>query len=207
MSTISEEQIIEESLNLFFKYGIKSVSMDDISRSIGISKKTLYQLFNNKECLIESIIKGFIDKQDIEIKNVLNEDVDVIDKILKIYSKILYHFKSCTPAFIYGLKKVYPEIFNLFVNFKKKQLLVIITYLLRQGRYEGIFRDDIDDKLIFELHVTRLNSIIYGLLLPERRAGDPIYFEVLIITLRGITTIEGYKILDKKLNQNISYIK
>ena len=204
MSTISKKQIIEESLSLFFKYGIKSVSMDDISISIGISKKTLYQLFNNKECLIESIIKGFINKQDIEIKNVLDEDVDVIDKILRIYSKILYHFKSCTPAFIYSLEKYYPEIFNLFVNFKKKQLLVIITYLLKQGRYEEIFRDDIDEKLIYELHVNRLNSIIYGLLLPDKRAGDPIYFEVLKITLRGITTVKGHKILDKKLmNQSI----
>ena len=196
---MTEEQIVEGTLNLFIKYGVNSVSMEDISNSIGISKKTLYQLFNNKEYLVESTIKEFINKQDVEIQNILNEDVDVLDKILKIYSEILYHFKLSCPGFIHGLKKYFPEIFNLFIDFRREQLMVIITHLLKQGKNEGIFREDIDDKLIYELHVNRLNSIIYGLLLPEKRAGDPVYFEILIITLRGITTVKGYKILDKKL--------
>ena len=199
MSFVTEEQIIEGTLNLFLKYGISSVSMEDISSSIGISKNTLYQLFNNKEYLVEAAIKEFIHKQDAEIKNILNEDVDVLDKILKIYSEILYHFKLSCPGFMHGLKKYFPEVFNLFIDFRKEQLLVIITHLLKQGKSEGIFREDIDDKLIYELHVNRLNSIIYGSLLPDKRAGDPIYFEVLIITLRGITTVKGHKILDNKL--------
>ena len=196
---MTEEQIVEGTLNLFIKYGVNSVSMEDISNSIGISKKTLYQLFNNKEYLVESTIKEFINKQDVEIQNILNEDVDVLDKILKIYSEILFHFKLSCPGFIHGLKKYFPEIFNLFIDFRREQLMVIITHLLKQGKNEGILRDDIDDKLIYELHISRLNSIIYGLLFPDKRAGDPIYFEVLIILLRGITTVKGYKILDEKL--------
>ena len=173
--------------------------MDDISRLIGISKKTLYQQFSNKVSLIKSIVHRFIEQQDLEIKEVLNKDIDVIDKILKIYSIILYHFNSCNPSFIHGLKKYYPEIFHLFINFRKDQLLGIITYLLKQGKHEGIFRNDIDVELIYELHINRLDSIITGSLFPDKGAGDPIYFEVLKTTLRGVTTIKGYKILDKKL--------
>jgi len=112
---------------------------------------------------------------------------------------VLYHFKSSCPAFIHGLKKHFPETFNLFIDFKREQLQVIITHLLKQGKNEGIFREDIDDKLIYELHINRLKSIIYGLFLPDKRAGDPIYSEVLIILLRGITTVKGYKVLDEKL--------
>ena len=196
---MNKEQIVKGTLNLFLKYGINSVSMDDISNSIGVSKKTLYQLFNSKEYLVESTIKEFISEQDIEIRGIINEDINVIDKILKIYSIVLYHFKSSCPAFIHGLKKYFPETFNLFIDFKREQLQVIITHLLKQGKNEGIFREDINDKLIYELHINRLKSIIYGLLLPDKRAGDPIYSEVLIILLRGITTVKGYRILDEKL--------
>ena len=202
---MTKEQIVEETLNLFLKYGVKSISMDDISNSIGISKKTLYQLFNNKEYLVESTIKEFINVQDVEIRNLLNEDIDVIDKILKIYSIVLYHFKSSYPTFIHGLEKYFPKTFNLFIDFKKELFHVNITHLLKQGKNEGIFRKDIDDKLINELHISRLKTIIYGSLLSDRSASDPMYFEILIILLRGITTEKGYKILDEKLSSKSIY--
>ena len=196
-----KNKIIDDSLNLFFTNGVKNVSMDDISRSMGISKKTLYQHFDNKAGLLKSIIEGFIHKQDDEIFGILNEETDVIEKILKIYSKILSHFKSCNPAFVVGLKKYYPDIFGLFIKFKEDQLLTIVTQLLKQGKNEGIFRDDIDENLIYELHVRRIKSIISGSLLPDKYIGDPVFFEVLKTSLRGITTLKGHKILDNKVDE------
>ena len=196
-----KNKIIDDSLNLFFTNGVKNVSMDDISRSMGISKKTLYQHFDNKAGLLKSIIEGFIHKQDDEIFGILNEETDVIEKILKIYSKILSHFKLCNPAFVFGLKKYYPDIFGLFLTFKKDQLLTVVTQLIKQGKNEGIFRDDISENLIYEIHVGRIESIINGSLLPERHIGDPVFFEVLKTSIRGITTIKGHKILDKKVEK------
>ena len=199
-----KNKIIDDSLNLFFTNGVKNVSMDDISRSIGISKKTLYQHFDNKTGLLKSIIESFIHDQDEEIFSILNEEIDVIEKILRIYSKILSHFKSCNPSFVFGLKKYYPEIFGLFIKFKEDQLLSVVTQLLKQGKNEGVFRNDINENLIYELHVSRINSIISGSLLPDRYIGDPVFFEVLKTSLRGITTLKGHKILDKKVDKSMN---
>ncbi len=206
MSDELKNKIIEDSLKLFFAYGVKNVSMDDISRSIGISKKTLYQHCNNKTDLVKSIIKDFINNQKVEISGILNEDTDVIDKILRIYTKILLHFKSCNPAFINGLKKYYPEIFGLFIKFKEDQLLNIVTQLLKQGKNEGVFRNDINENLIYELHVSRINSIIRGSFLSDRFIGDPVFFEVLKTSIRGITTLKGHEILDTKVDKLTNYM-
>ena len=202
-----KNKIIDDSLNLFFTYGVKNVSMDDISQSMGISKKTLYQYFNNKTDLMKSIIKGFIHNQSEEIQCILNEEIDVIEKILKIYSKILSHFKPCNPVFIFGLKKYYPEAFNLFIEYRKNQLLFRITQLIKQGKREGVFRDDIDENLIYEIHIYRLNSIIDGSLLPDKNIGDPVFFEILKISLRGISTLKGHKILDKEVDELMNLTK
>jgi AcrR family transcriptional regulator len=195
-----KNKISNDSLNLFFTYGVKNVSMDDISRSMGISKKTLYQHFDNKASILKSIIESFIQDQDEETYSILDEEIDVIEKILKIYSRILSHFKSCNPAFIFGLKKYYPDIFGLFVKFKKDQLLTVVTQLLKQGKNECVFRNDIDENLIYELHLNRIKSIITETLLPDRHIGDPVFFEVLKTSLRGITTLKGHKILDSKVD-------
>lgn len=197
--SISRDEITNACLILFYKYGIKSISVDDIAHHLGISKKTFYQFFKNKNQAIEIISKDFINQNLLENRKIINENSDVIFKILKIYKQILERFHTCNPRFLYDIKKYHQDIYQLFADFREKELRFMITNLLRQGKEEGIFRDDLDEKMIYDLHVRRMNSIIDGNLLPDKYIGDPVFFDTMIISLIGISTIKGHEQIQKKV--------
>jgi len=200
MST-DRDMIIAGCLNLFFKYGIKSISVDDIAHHLGISKKTFYQFFNNKEDIIKVISKDFINQNLLKNREIIEDNTDVIEKILKIYKQLLEQFHTTNPRFLYDIKKYYANIYELFTEFREQELSYMITNLLKQGKEEEIFRADLDEKMIFSLHLRRINSIISGTLLPDRNITDPVFFQSMIISLIGISTIKGHKLIDKKINK------
>ncbi len=104
---------------------------------------------------------------------------------MKIYKKMLSQFNTCNPSFIYDIKKFYPEVYELFIEFRIKSWIMITT-LIKQGKEEGLFRENIDEKIIYKLHLNRINSIIEGSLLPEKTIADPVFFEFILINLIGI---------------------
>ena len=199
--SIGRDEITNGCLTLFYKYGIKSISVDDIAHHLGISKKTFYQFFKNKNQVIEMISKDFINQNLVENRKIINENSDVIYKILKIYKQILERFYTCNPKFLCDIKKYHQDIYQLFNDFREKELRFMITNLLKQGKEEGIFRDDLDEKMIYNLHVRRMNSIINGTLLPDRYIGDPVFFDTMVISLIGISTIKGHELILNKINK------
>jgi len=200
MST-DRDKITTGCLSLFFKYGIRSISVDDISHHLGISKKTFYQFFKNKDDVIKVVSIDFIKQNLLANRRIIEDNTNVIEKILKIYKHLLEEFHTCNPRFLYDIKKYHSDIYELFTEFREKELGFIITNLLKQGKEEGIFRADLDEKMIFSLHIRRINSIISGTLLPERNITDPVFFQAMIISLIGISTIKGHKLIDKKINE------
>ena len=200
MST-DKDKIIAGCLNLFFKYGIKSISVDDISHHLRISKKTFYQFFKNKDDVIEVIAKDFINQNLLANSVIMEDNSDVIEKILKIYKRLLEQFHTCNPRFIYDIKKYHADIYELFEEFREKELNYLIRDLLKQGKKEKIFRADIDEEIICKLHINRINSIINGTLLPEKNITDPELFNTIIISLIGISTIKGHKLIERKINE------
>jgi AcrR family transcriptional regulator len=199
--SISKDEITNACLTLFYKYGIKSISVDDIAHHLGMSKKTFYQFFKNKNQVIEMISKNFINQNFLENRKIINENTDVIDKILKIYKRILEQFHTCNPRFLSDIKKYHQDIYQLFTDFREKELRFMITNLLRQGKEEGIFREDLDEKMIYDLHIRRMNSIIDRTLLPDKYIGDPVFFDTMVISLIGISTIKGHELIQNKINK------
>jgi len=200
MST-DRDMIQDGCLSLFFKYGIKSISVDDIAHHLGISKKTFYQFYSNKEDIIKVISEDFINQNLLKNREIIEDNTDVIEKILKIYKQLLEEFHTTNPRFLYDIKKYYTNIYELFTEFREQELAYMITNLLKQGKDDGIFRADLDEKIIFSLHIRRMNSIISGTLLPDRNITDPVFFQAMIISLIGISTIKGHKLIDKKINE------
>ena len=77
----------------------------------------------------------------------------------------------------------------------------LITNLIKQGKTEGLFRENIDENIIYKLHINRVKAVIEGSLLQEKSIANPIFFEFVVIGLIGITTIKGHEILENKLNE------
>ena len=95
MSTDSEDKIFTKCLELFFKFGLKCISVDDICNQIGISKKTFYQHFKNKNDVVKKIAWDFIKKNAATNREIIENDKSILEKIFMIYENILKQFHSC----------------------------------------------------------------------------------------------------------------
>ena len=99
------ESILEASYGLFHKYGIRSVSMDDIARELTISKKTIYQYFKDKDDLVSTVTKKQMDMERREIEEIEKSSVDAIDELAKMSVCVRKNLKEINPSLLFDLQK------------------------------------------------------------------------------------------------------
>ena len=161
MPSIVDQQvsIVSAASDLFMRYGIRSVSMDDISIALGISKKTLYQLVPNKDELLSQVIdfKRKLDIQlmdDIQLRsnNALHEMVQMAELFLMI-------MKELKPTFLHDLKKYYALQWSEVQKFHDQELRMRIKSNIDRGIEEGYYRQDIDSGIVSRLYVNAAWSL------------------------------------------------
>ncbi|MBN4066049.1 TetR/AcrR family transcriptional regulator, partial [Candidatus Amoebophilus asiaticus] len=112
---MKKEQIIKESLSLFLKYGIKSITMDDVSRELGISKKTLYQVVSDKSELVDQTTKCFIENDRHAILDIINSYENVIEQLVQICNYCSDVLRNMNPAVIFDLNRYYPDVWKIYL--------------------------------------------------------------------------------------------
>ena len=151
--TEDQRKLVEPARALFKRIGIRSVSMDDIARELGMSKKTLYQYVENKEELIKLVMS----QQTCEDLDVLarhrDEARDAIDELLRNSRYFIRLMRNISPTAVHDLQKYYPEIFHSRVKDHHKDLLQRVQENLERGIREGIYREDLDPTVIAQLYV------------------------------------------------------
>lgn len=155
-----KDRLLSAALELFLKYGIKSVSMDDICNSMAISKKTIYHFITNKEELVSKALEKRMAMDERNIHKILANSQDAIDEMVNITQYAISMLKQMTPALIYDLKKYHPEIWK---KVDKKHITFIegvIQKNLIRGQKEGIYRTDFDPKVVARLYMSKTTSII-----------------------------------------------
>lgn len=148
--------ILEKTGQLFQDLGIRNLNMDDISRSLGISKKTLYQYVKSKEDLIE---KRFYYDEIIwnrEMSKVLTEDLNAIEVLVQVSLLVFKEMGRFDPKLTFELKKYYEPIFQEFMVRKQNQIFTQISKNINKGIAEGLYRQDINVELVAGLYVRNL---------------------------------------------------
>jgi AcrR family transcriptional regulator len=177
---------------LFLKRGVKSVTMDDISHELGISKKTLYKYFTNKADVIENVINYIMEQIAIKSEQFAKEEGNAIDVLLKV-SRLSAEvaFRSNT-VILYELKRYYPSQFLKFSEDKKNRIMQLIIQNMEQGVQEGLYRKEINIPILAELHFSKI-ELVNKLRLKYGEAFTPSdFFEVMFEThIRGIATRKG----------------
>jgi TetR/AcrR family transcriptional regulator, cholesterol catabolism regulator len=186
------ENILRESSKLLLQYGIKSVSMDDVAKELGISKKTLYQFVKNKEELIQKILESKIDNSCGVMNDVVNSDLNAIDVILEISKQVSKTYKEATPSMYFDLQKYYPEVFKKYSERHKDVVSAGIKSNIKIGVEQGIYRDDLNIDLIAELYLQRLREIHNYEFLNNTRYSFKKIFEVMFDNhIRAIANEKG----------------
>jgi AcrR family transcriptional regulator len=197
-------QILKASGVLFLKYGIRSISMDDIAREMGISKKTLYQYVENKNDLIEKLLADFI-KSSKACVTEGSANLNAIDILLEVSVKVSQEIKEMNPAILFDLEKFYPALFRTFVQAKRDHVYTKIKENLEQGISEGIYRADIDAALVSKLYVKKLIDVHDPEFLSSVDFSYEKVFQVMFDNhIRGIANPVGLAYYEKQINKQIT---
>jgi AcrR family transcriptional regulator len=140
----TRDRIRQQAKNLFMKYGIRSVSMDDIAVGLGMSKKTIYQWYKDKDELVDAIVED--DIRDIQQDcQVCEQDAsNAIEEVFFTMDRIVTHMRNMNPTILYDLHKFHFQSFRKFMDHKNNYLMEVVSRNLRRGIAEGLYREDLN---------------------------------------------------------------
>ena len=186
---INKKFLLECSITKFLKFGSKSFTLDELSKDLGISKKTIYTHFKSKEDLISNSILFLIENYKEEYKKEIDKIEDPIEKIIVIYEIGLRYLKYFKPSFLFGLKKYYPKADDVFENFKAEIVYKTVYGFLNEANEKGHIRDGVNLKLVCELYFLRIENVLFkNNNLFDEHDLKTLLHHLIIINLLGITT-------------------
>ena len=196
-----KERIITEARQLFVNYGIRSITMDMVADNLGISKRTIYENFENKNRLLKSCIDTAMNEQRIINEEIIRNSSNVIDATFVFIKNSMITLKRINPSFFFDIQKYYPEIWNTTIQKNDERNFNRIVSLLNQGISEGLFREDINVEIIARLNLEQFKLLSNQEIFPETKYSMIEIFENIIINfVRGIVTERGLEMVDTYSN-------
>ena len=194
------KSILEKVRGLYLKYGIKSITMDDVSRELGISKKTLYQYVCDKTELVAKVLDLDEHKVDCEFENKEGAEKNAIIEMIDIYRNVNKMIKESNPSTVYDLKKYYPELYHHYVDVRRKRMYQSILANIKKGKQQGLYRSDLDESFISKLIVITAEKISDANNDNFEELTSPKFFrEFFIYHIRGISNVKGIKMLEENI--------
>lgn len=157
----TKEELLECSIANFTKFGSKSFTLDELASELGMSKKTIYNYFKNKEELISESLDFFLSKIKSQIDFEISKIYDPILKIIKIYEIGFSFFECFESSFLFGLKKYYPKAEEVFDAFRNNIVFGEVYNLLEEAKQQKLIKEEINIKLACELYFLRIENVIY----------------------------------------------
>ncbi len=198
----TKRKILDQTFDLIMRYGIKSVSMDDISKAIGISKKTIYQYFDNKRALVHEVIENHIQKDEKEINTIIKNAKDAVDELLLVAKHVLVFLRGMSPSVMYDIQKYYPVIWDRIQYQHFDFILNTVVKNIKRGQIEKLYSDDIDADIISKMYIRQLRTLADESVFPlsEYERSD-LYKSLVTYHVRGILNEKGRLIAqDLELN-------
>lgn len=194
----AQEKILKKSLELFFKYGIKRVTMDEIAKELGISKKTIYQFYKEKDDLVLQLVEVEMKKNETLFDEIAKKAKDPILEIMLISQMMSEMMHNINPIFFLDLQKFYPEAFVKFQKFKEECAFKDLLRNIKEGKKSGIYRLDINDEFAARHRLAQIDMLMFGNYFSFETLSFTKSHELLLdIFVYGISTFKGHKLINK----------
>ena len=144
----TRQRIVDQSSEMFMRFGIRSVSMDDIAGAVGMSKKTIYASFVDKDALVDEVIGRHISESEQKISELIVESANAVDEILLTMRLFECQFRNLNPIVLHDLRKFHPTAYRLIEEHKRKFVLETMRANMERGIREGLFRTDMDVEIM-----------------------------------------------------------
>jgi AcrR family transcriptional regulator len=201
----TKQRIKKAAHDLVMQYSIRSVSMDDIATNLGMSKKTIYQYFKDKDELVEAVVDDIIETNQYECNTDRDNANDAVHEIFLVMDMMAEMFKAMNPSIIYDMQKYHPVAFRKFLKHKNEFLYNVCTQNLERGIKEELYRPEIAADILCRYRVETM-FIPFN---PEfqqslKHSLAKIEEEIIIHFLFGLVSLKGYKLIIKYKEQKES---
>ncbi|WP_234736282.1 TetR/AcrR family transcriptional regulator [Tellurirhabdus bombi] len=197
-----KERILTEAEALFWKYGIRSITMDDIARQVNISKKTIYQHFIDKEDIVYQVISNYTDRDKIIVDYNKKPTIDPIKELLTMSETLRDQLAKINPALLIDLQRHYPRAWQLCQEYKEKYVLEAIRQNLKQGVFQNVYRSEIDIDIMARLRMELVQLAFNDQVFPLSYSSMfNVQAQLLQHFIRGILTEKGFSIYNQLLIQ------
>jgi TetR/AcrR family transcriptional regulator, cholesterol catabolism regulator len=194
----TKDRILKGAEELFFKYGIKSITMDDIAKHLGISKKTIYQFYSDKNEVVETLMSSLTKTNECVFQKIANDSANVIEEVFEMMKHMGTIFSQMNPNLFYDLQKYHPNSWKHFKQFKEEFIERMVENSVKRGIEQGLVRADINTKIVARL---RMESVEMGfnpqVFPPDRFKIIDVQLALLDHFLHGICTLKGHKLINK----------
>jgi AcrR family transcriptional regulator len=199
------KSLLNKVRELYTKYGIKSITMDDIALELGISKKTLYQFVTDKDDLVGKFIDFEIELRQEKIFKCFRIGFNAIEELFEISLFMNKMIRDQNPATEHDLRKYYPHHYLKIVKSRRERMYNYILLNLEKGKKEGLYREDLNEEIIAKLYLSRSENAHYNeLFTVEEFTSIKLFTELLNYHVRGIATEKGIGVLEKKMKELVT---
>jgi AcrR family transcriptional regulator len=197
-----KDKILKGTQDLFMRYGVRSISMDDIARHLSVSKKTLYQHFADKEDLVTAVSKAHLESERKIYESLRDGSINSIEHLAKIAVCMRKEMENLNPALLFDIQKFHPKAWSVWINFKKGVIQEIVNNL-NLGKREGYVREEV----IPEIHAivrTELVQLVFNEeIFPRNKFKlSELQTQIFDQFVYGIVTDKGRKLYQKYKNKS-----
>ncbi len=194
----TKERIQKKAHELFLRYGIRSVSMDDIAAQLGMSKKTIYQFFSEKDELVTAVMDEEVSFTQHKCEMCQVDAKNAVDEIFLTLERVLEQFANLNPMVLYDAEKFHPKAFEKFRKMKEEFLYEVVAHNIRRGIEEELYRDTINVEMMSRYRVeTMMIPFVMAATSPGKFNLADVSRETIEHFLYGLATLKGYKLISK----------
>ncbi len=199
----TKEKILKGAEALFTKFGIRSISMDDIAHHLSVSKKTLYQHFADKDELVTMVMQAHMEYQKKVYETITEQSENAIDELHKIGDCVRKHVAESNPSLLFDIQKFHSKAWNVWVDFKNKYIRCSVARNIEQGIKEGYFRSDINVEIFALFRLATIEIVHDEKIFPKDKFNmTEVHSQTFEHFVYGLCTEKGKKLYQKYKEHN-----
>jgi TetR/AcrR family transcriptional regulator, cholesterol catabolism regulator len=199
----TKDRIVGEATTLFFAYGIRNVSMDDIAKHIGMSKRTIYQYFADKDELVYAFMQVGMQEQMKEMRETAEKSENVIEELHLAMVKTRELFSKVNPMMLFELRKYHPKAWDFFNQCKEGEMQEHLIKTMQKGIREGVFRANIDVEILAKMRLELVQVALDPKTFPSPQFNFvEVNLQLFEHFVYGIITLKGLNLLNQYKKQN-----
>lgn len=204
-----KERILLKAADLFSRYGIRTITMDEIASQLGISKKTIYQFFTDKDDMVAAVIDQEIQRNETECNHFADVAKDAVHQIFLALESLEEMLKYTNPLMLYDLEKHHPRSFLKLREYKYRFLYRILMENIQRGMDEGLYRPDINKDIVAKARIESAFLVFNPDVFPHSRYRiSEVNCELAMLFLHGVTIEKGKRLIETytiERNQKLSH--